>query len=250
MVQCRQIYVLCHASLRGLFDGRELIEQAWTQTQRCFYRAELSHRWAFSVNPNGGVADDRCDTYTLAFVLYTLAWLYRVDPQADVIEKADELLRFFDDRLAAPNGGFTDGIPRHDELLRQNTNMHLLEACLALFDATGRPDFLDRAHALRRVFADRMLARQAQALPEWHGEGWRQDFGNGNWYEPGIILSGSGCCGGTRHSRAIRWPMTSNYCLPGPCRKVWTRTASPSSESKSRAAGDSAAGAYGAPANI
>lgn len=43
MVQCRQIYVLCHASLRGLFDGRSLIEQAWAQTQRHFYRPDLAH---------------------------------------------------------------------------------------------------------------------------------------------------------------------------------------------------------------
>jgi D,D-heptose 1,7-bisphosphate phosphatase len=185
MVQCRQLYVLAHPSLRGMADSRALIERVWTQVRQRFYSRELPHRWAFSIAPDGRIHDPKCDAYTLAFLLFALAWLYRVKPDADCLNLADAVFDVLEGPLAAGKGGVIDALPRPDALLRQNATMHLLEACLALYESAGRPQDLARARTLRAHFGAHMLWRAQAALPELHDDAWRAEGIAGNWYEPG-----------------------------------------------------------------
>lgn len=185
MVQCRQLYVLAQLTCRGMRDDRALIAQTWESVKRYFYRPALSHRWAFSIDPDGDVADPRCDTYTLAFLLFTLAWLYRVQPNQDYLDQVDEVLTLLDGPLAASSHGLIDAVPRPDGFLRQNPHMHLLEAFLELHESTGRADYLDRACALHALFSSRMLWRAQEALPELHDDDWQPARPDDNWYEPG-----------------------------------------------------------------
>jgi D,D-heptose 1,7-bisphosphate phosphatase len=185
MVQCRQLYVLAHLSLRGMYDSRALIDRTWQQVLRRFYRMDLPHRWAFSIGPDGEIHDGKCDSYTLAFLLFALAWLYRLKPDTAYLALADEVFTVLEGPLAANKGGVIDALPRPDGFLRQNPTMHLLEACLALYESARRPQDLARACALHSNFSERMLWRAQAALPEQHDDDWKGEGIADNWYEPG-----------------------------------------------------------------
>lgn len=185
MVQCRQIYVQCHLTLRGVIDHRNRIEQTWNQIEVRFRRVALPHRWAYAVNDAGEVVDTKCDTYSLAFVVLALAWLYRLWPGARWLDLADEIFELMDGPLAAPGGCAIDGLPRPDVRLRQNPNMHMMEACLALYEAAGRPQDLSRAGAIRAALSSRMIWTDLKALPEVHDESWSPQGIEDNWLEPG-----------------------------------------------------------------
>lgn len=185
MVQCRQLYVLAHATLRGIRDERDLIDRTWEQVIWRYRRPDLPHGWAFSINAEGAVHDPKCDAYTLAFLLFTLAWLYRLEPKPSYLVLVDEIYDVLDGTLSAPGGGVVDAWPRPDAFIRQNPNMHLLEACLALYESAGRAQDLSRAEAIHQVFSTRMLWRCQQALPELHDEQWSAEAIDSGWYEPG-----------------------------------------------------------------
>lgn len=185
MVQCRQLYVLAYLSLRGMRDSRDLIERTWQQVLRRFYIKELPHRWAFSIGPDGEIHDRKCDSYTLAFLLFAIAWLYRLKPDPSYLVLADEVFGVLEGPLAANKGGVIDALPRPDDFLRQNPTMHLLEACLALYESAGRPQDLKRARALHANFSAHMLWRAQAALPEQHDDAWNAEDIADNWYEPG-----------------------------------------------------------------
>lgn len=185
MVQCRQLYVLAQLTCRGMYNGRTLLARTWDGVVRRFRHSALPHRWAFSIDADGEIADARCDAYTLAFLLFALAWLHRVQPNPEYIRHADEVLRLLDGPLAGPDGGLIDAVPRPDGFLRQNPHMHLLEACLALHESTGRLDYLERARTLHGLFSSRMLWRAQEALPELHDNNWTPASPENSWYEPG-----------------------------------------------------------------
>ncbi|WP_285413617.1 HAD-IIIA family hydrolase [Variovorax sp. efr-133-TYG-130] len=185
MVQCRQLYVLAHLSLRGMRDSRALIDRTWEQVLQRFYRKDLPHRWAFSIGADGEVHDSKCDSYTLAFLLFALAWLYRLKPDPSYLALADEIFAVLEGPLAASKGGVIDALPRPDEFLRQNPTMHLLEACLALYESAGRPQDLSRARVLHANFSAHMLWRAHAALPEQHDDTWNAESITDSWYEPG-----------------------------------------------------------------
>ncbi|WP_162184539.1 HAD-IIIA family hydrolase [Rhizobium rhizogenes] len=185
MVQCRQIYVVAQATLIGVMDGRALLETTFTQVLRHFHKPETDLKWIFSINPDGSVRDARCDCYSLAFVLFALAWLYRIKPDELYLELADEIVAVLDRHMAAELGGITDGAPRPDEYLRQNPNMHLIEAYLALYEATGAQQYLARARSMYDLFCGHIFLHDHAAIPELHDSLWRVADLEQAWYEPG-----------------------------------------------------------------
>jgi D,D-heptose 1,7-bisphosphate phosphatase len=63
--------------------------------------------------------------------------------------------------------------------------MHLMEAYLALYEATGRRCALDRAIAIGELFASKLFDWTRMALPEVHDDGWRAPKPESAWFEPG-----------------------------------------------------------------
>lgn len=185
MVQCRQIYVVAQATLTGLMDGRALLDTTFTQVLRHFHKSETDLKWIFSIDPDGHVRDPRSDCYSLAFVLFALAWLYRVKADKFYLELADEIVAVLDRHMAAELGGVTDGVPRPDGYLRQNPNMHLIEAYLALYEATGAQKYLTRARSMYALFCRHIFLHDHAAIPELHDSGWKVSDLNQAWYEPG-----------------------------------------------------------------
>ncbi|NNG03711.1 MAG: hypothetical protein HKM95_06365 [Inquilinus sp.] len=190
-VQARQIYVFSHAHLLGA--------PSWAmQTAR--HGADFLFRhcwddeaggWLHLVAPDGTPLDRRRDTYDQAFVLHALAWLYRATGDLDVLAGIDRSVAFLDAQLADPAGGgfweemtpegATDRLPR-----RQNPHMHLLEAFLALHQATDDRAWLDRAGNIVRLFHDRLFDAATGSLGEFFARDWRPAAGTeGRIREPG-----------------------------------------------------------------
>lgn len=123
------------------------------------------------LNSDGSVADARRDTYDHAFILLALANVYQLAQDAQVRAEIDTALRFIDQRLRSPHGGFIEGLPPAMPR-RQNPQMHLLEAMIALYDATGDQVFQNRAGDFFGLFVGNLFDQRTQTLGEYFEEDW------------------------------------------------------------------------------
>jgi mannose-6-phosphate isomerase len=80
-------------------------------------------------------------------------------------------MAFIDHDLKSPQGGFIEGIPTAVPR-RQNPQMHLFEAMIAAFDATGDSVFKDRATELFSLFATNLYDSEQRVLGEYFEEDW------------------------------------------------------------------------------
>ena len=189
-VQARQIYAFSHAHLLGAPD--------WSlKTALGGFAYMTKHGW----DPDGGwhhllsgsgaPKDRRKDTYDHAFVLFAMAWLFKASGDRTALEWAERTIGFLDHCLADPShGGYweelapdgrTDRMPR-----RQNPHMHLLEACLALFEATGDADWRHRAEAIIELFHAHFFDAETGTLCEFFTFDWQPAAGaKGALREPG-----------------------------------------------------------------
>lgn len=186
-VQARQIYVYSHAALLDLWPGADEAAahgQAFVMAHGC--PEGIAAGFVHALTRDGAVRDARRDTYDHAFLLFALSWFYRATGRADV--RAD--IMALDDAiwtlLRHPGGAGFVVDDQGGDALHQNPHMHLFEAVLAAFDATGEPVFLDRARALFTLFRDRMFDRDQGVLHEFYDARWQPADGDaGRIVEPG-----------------------------------------------------------------
>jgi len=166
-VMARQTYVFSHAALLGWSEGERL--------SRLGYEFLLSNcrlpggGYAKTLTRAGSVVDATPDLYDLAFVLFAFAWRYRVSRDAEALKYAHAALDFIQNNMRAPNGGFWSALPSSGPLL-QNPHMHLTEACIAAFDASGDQRFLDQANELVSLLRTRLF--DGRTLGERFSEQW------------------------------------------------------------------------------
>jgi mannose/cellobiose epimerase-like protein (N-acyl-D-glucosamine 2-epimerase family) len=106
------------------------------------------------LNADGHVLDARADLYDQAFVLFALANSGAVLAENRWFDVAEELLGTIERNWTHPAGGFQEGEIVDPRVRRQNPHMHLLEASMALAEASGRPRFT----ALAETIADLAVA--------------------------------------------------------------------------------------------
>ncbi len=193
-VQARQIYVYAHAQVLGLFpDGLAparsaldfLIDNAWDNE---------NGGWFHRLKRDGSPLDRSKDCYDHAFMLLALAWLYRAGGESEVLERAKQTIVFLDGALAVERDGVFDGYADHAVALgapwplprRQNPHMHLFEALLALYEASGDRDWLDRAGRILGLFRLRFFSPETGQLVEFFDAGWQESPVEGAFVrEPG-----------------------------------------------------------------
>jgi mannose/cellobiose epimerase-like protein (N-acyl-D-glucosamine 2-epimerase family) len=190
LVQARLTYVFSHAYL---LSGDPAYREAARHGLAFLMRAARAPDggWFRTVSVDGATLDNTRDAYDHAFVLFALAWYFRATGDVSAIQLADATWEFMQQRLAHPrHGGFLEEIVpgRTDVKLprRQNPNMHLLEALLALHVATGEKNWLRRAGALVDLFKRHFTDPDTGALIEFFGEDWSPAPGaQGALREPG-----------------------------------------------------------------
>jgi len=171
-VQARQIYCFAKAAQMGWYpDGKEIalkgLEHLLGKNKSPDGQPGYIHR----LDAGGAVLDPWRDTYDHAFVLLALATVYSLDGDAQVRAEIDAALSFVDTRLRSPHGGFAEGFPATLPR-RQNPQMHLFEAMIALFDATHDLAFQQRAGEFFGLFMASLYDKQRHALGEYFEEDW------------------------------------------------------------------------------
>jgi mannose-1-phosphate guanylyltransferase/mannose-6-phosphate isomerase len=170
-VQARQIYVFAAAHLLG-WDGPAL-DIAWRGYEHLTARGwQVGGGWAHKLDCDGKVIDGMRDAYDHAFILLALAWLHRATGEPEPLVWAERTLAWIDAVLVDPvHGGYRESVP--DVVPRRaNPHMHLLEALLALFDATRDFAYLDRADRLVRLFRERFFDDGSASLREFFSAEW------------------------------------------------------------------------------
>jgi len=184
MVQARQIFVFAHAAEIGwLPEGAQLAETAMASLLRDFAADEGDQTsFAFSIDPaNGAILSPIRDAYAHAFLLFSIAALYRLNSDPTLLALADRIIRFIERDLTDPvHGGLFDALPAPAEK-RQNPHMHLLEAYLFLERAAPGRGYLMRAAALVSRFRQYFL--RGGVLLEYFNSDW--SITNRPTWEPG-----------------------------------------------------------------
>ena len=172
MVQARQIYCFAKAAQMGWYADGKTIALKGLDHLLCKAKApDGQPGFVHKLDEDGTVLDPRRDTYDHAFVLLALATVYSLDRDAQVRSEIDAALSFVDNRLRSPHGGFAEGFPATLPR-RQNPQMHLFEAMIALFDATHDFAFQQRAGEFFALFMANLYDKQQQALGEYFEEDW------------------------------------------------------------------------------
>ncbi|NIA71780.1 hypothetical protein HBA54_24600 [Pelagibius litoralis] len=181
-LQARQIYVYAQAHTLQLFpDGLALargayaflLEHAWDHD---------GEGWFHRLRRDGTPLDRTKDCYDHAFMLLAMAWLYRAGGDPEVLQRAKRTIAFVDSSLGLERDGSFDGYTDHavaeGEAIplprRQNPHMHLFEALLALYEASGEQEWFDRAGRILDLFKLRFYAADTGQLTEFFDSDWNE----------------------------------------------------------------------------
>jgi mannose/cellobiose epimerase-like protein (N-acyl-D-glucosamine 2-epimerase family) len=187
MVQARQIYVFSHAALLGWRpEGKAAALEAAHRLIDRYHGVDGDHGWIFSIHPDGAVHDSKRDFYAHSFALFGLAWAYKLAPEPRFRAIALNTLNVLDQHFESPTGGYHSVLPGDASKREQNPHMHLFEAMLAWFEATGREMFLARAAELYGMMAARFFQHRTGILAEYFDGSWNPREGvDGRICEPG-----------------------------------------------------------------
>ncbi len=193
-VQARQIYVFSHAALidqdmARAARWRALAGNGFDTMCHRYWRGP-GRGWARAVLPDGRVHDDSVESYDVAFVLFACGWHYTSSGNKTALDVARDSLQFLDNHMAARRGGYLsalrDGARDDSAVLSQNPHMHLLEALLVLYRATGDCLFRDHARQVFTLFRDSFFDPATGSLGEAFAPDWLPLSGaEGARVEPG-----------------------------------------------------------------
>ena len=124
-----------------------------------------------ALGANGEVADPRADLYDLAFALLALAEASVALGDASLLARAEHSLAGLEGHWKLAQGGYAEGDVAPAPPRRQNPHMHLFEALLALFDASGDSMHEDLVSELYKLFTTQLLD-PAGFVPEYFDDNW------------------------------------------------------------------------------
>lgn len=180
----RQIYAFAVAAERGWSDEAGAIVAHGVDFIARKGRSAAGG-WMRTLNWDGTVADGTEDAYDTACVLLALAHAHRRG-NALAAALGEQTFAFLDrhlrdDRLSGFLETSRGGGPR-----RSNPHMHLLEAFLAWYDATGEGVHLERAEQIVELFKRRFFDGGTWTVGEYFDVDWRPAAGEvGQHTEPG-----------------------------------------------------------------
>jgi mannose/cellobiose epimerase-like protein (N-acyl-D-glucosamine 2-epimerase family) len=190
LVQARQTAVFAHAHLLGAPPYALEAAREGFRFLAAHYWDDETGGWMHRVTRAGTPLDRAKHAYDQAFVLFALAWYHRATGDTAALPLARRTLTFMEERLADDlHGGFHErldgdgpgGLPR-----RQNPHMHLLEALLELYEASGEPGWLARAEEMLQLFRARFYDPETGTVGEFFTRDWRPaPGGDGLVREPG-----------------------------------------------------------------
>ena len=130
---------------------------------------------------NGDVVeDDTNHCYGLAFVLlaYAVAYKAGVTEASAGIERTWDLLetRYWESEYNLYKDEINGDFSRVEAYRGQNANMHMCEAMLTCYDATGKTKFLDRAYTIARCITVELTEKTDGFIWEHYTSDWQVDW--------------------------------------------------------------------------
>ncbi|WP_041522194.1 AGE family epimerase/isomerase, partial [Gilvimarinus agarilyticus] len=188
-VQARQAFFFAAADACGWCDnGTELASGLLDFVESHAAHPSAGGGFTHLLSPEFEVIDTKQDLYDHAFFLLAYAWLYRATGERTALDKAEALVQHLDKRFAADYGGWLEGDYAYS-VRRQNPHMHLFEACMALYEASGEAHWLARAGELFSVFESRFFCPVQGVLFEFFNADWTLAEGaTGQVVEPGHMM--------------------------------------------------------------
>lgn len=168
-VQARQIYTFTKAALTGwLSAGEALAEKAFGYYIDKACPDEGARGCVHLLSDRGEILDNRRDLYDQAFLLLACAARIRAgDDRARAL--ADRTIDFLDRELGSLHGGWRES-NAGERPRRQNPHMHLFEAFMVLYDATGDQTFRGFADQIHALFMEHFFDEERGVLIEFFNE--------------------------------------------------------------------------------
>jgi D-glycero-D-manno-heptose 1,7-bisphosphate phosphatase len=185
-VQARQTFVYALAGELGWKGAwREAAEAGANALLKLGIREDGGTR--YSLTPSGqDIAEGNRDLYDAAFVAFALASAAKALGRADYAAAGSEIVDWTVANWSHPAGGFYEGDIAPVPPRRQNPHMHMLEALLQLFVATGDRAFLEKAGKLVALLETKWISPRWGALLEYFTDDWTPRPGDeGRIAEPG-----------------------------------------------------------------
>ena len=177
MVQARQIYVFSHAALLGWRpEGKATALEAAHRLIDRYQGVDGGHGWIFSVHPDGG-STTRSAIFTLIPSLCSASPGRISSRPSHGFSRRHRHVERARSALRVAERGYHRVLPGDASQREQNPHMHLFEAMLAWFEATGREMFLARAAELYGMMAARFSSIGPEfwlnilTVPEIRGKG-------------------------------------------------------------------------------
>lgn len=188
-VQARQAFVFLVAADNGwCTQGVEIAQNILAFAQKNAAHPSAGGGYTHLMDKNFKVIDSKQDLYDHAFFILANAWLYRVSGDLLALEEAEKIVAHLDARFGSHCGGWLEGDYAYT-CRRQNPHMHLFEAFLALYDATGNAKWLARVGELFSLFQTRFFDAEQQVLFEFFQDDWQRcDDARGDLVEPGHMM--------------------------------------------------------------
>lgn len=132
--------------------------------------------WIWRVQRDGAALEPVKHTYGHAFVIFGLSEYARAMGRIEPARLAQRTLEVLQERALGPGGGFWTLMDRHwqpiDRRRGQNPHMHLLEACMSLYDAMGGATLQNGAVQLADLASTRFVHPRYGCLEEYFEEDW------------------------------------------------------------------------------
>jgi mannose/cellobiose epimerase-like protein (N-acyl-D-glucosamine 2-epimerase family) len=175
-VQARQTYVFTLAQQLGWRADRseqlthaELVDHGLAAIER--YRRH-DKMFAFKLNVDGTVFDNRAELYGQAFVLFAWAQVAKEPSRFTSLHvKADEFLALLRSQRGHEIAGFDEDRPRTMPL-RSNPHMHLFEAAQAWMQVSSDKIWLDLANEIAALAISKFIDKRSGWLCEHFDENW------------------------------------------------------------------------------
>lgn len=188
-VQARQAFFFAAAADRGWCDsGKAVAQRLLAYVQEHAAHPTSGGGYTHLLDKNYKVVDTKQDLYDHAFFLLANAWVYRVCGDKNALAEAEALVAHLDAKFGSSVGGWIEGDYKY-ACRRQNPHMHLFEAFLALYDATGDAKWLARVGELFALFQTHFFDAEKQVLFEFFEEDWSLCAdAKGEVVEPGHMM--------------------------------------------------------------
>ncbi|WP_256749483.1 mannose-1-phosphate guanylyltransferase/mannose-6-phosphate isomerase [Mesorhizobium sp. Mes31] len=182
--QARQVYAFAVARARGWDGPADRLISHGIEFMARQGRTD-NGGWVRTLNVDGSVADATEDAYDHSCVLLALAHAH-MSGNPDALRLGEETFAFLDAHLEDHRmTGFLETSDGEGER-RSNPHMHLLEAFLAWYQATGDRAHLRRAARIIDLFRSHFFDPESWTLGEYFDAEWKPAAGEkGTWTEPG-----------------------------------------------------------------